>query len=289
MKVKGWGSFPKVPNNFGVKNKLAGMGTYMVRSNFTPANLFAGGVQGAWYDASDFSTMFQDAAGTTPVTAVGQPVGKMLDKSGRGNHIIQGTATSRPILAQDADGIYLPFDGIDDTIASAAAINLTGTNKVTVFLAMSRTKASQAALMAFGQLAVNTGAFEIDAPVNSVARDGLLINNDTTAGTVAFNTLPTIIAGTRTVLTGTFDRSQAGIAEMVGRVNSVQQVPVSYTGVDSGSANFGNHTLTFGCRPPGTIFFVGRLYQAIIRASLSTDAEMIATEKYIGAKMNLVL
>lgn len=45
------------------------------------AALFTTGVNGAWYDPSDFSTMFQDAAGTTPVTAVGQPVGLMLDKS----------------------------------------------------------------------------------------------------------------------------------------------------------------------------------------------------------------
>jgi hypothetical protein len=48
---------------------------------WTPANLFASGEQGAWYDPSDFSTMFQDSAGTTPVTAVGQLVGLILDKS----------------------------------------------------------------------------------------------------------------------------------------------------------------------------------------------------------------
>lgn len=35
----------------------------------------------AWYDPSDFSTMWQDSAGTTPVTALGQPVGLVLDKS----------------------------------------------------------------------------------------------------------------------------------------------------------------------------------------------------------------
>ncbi len=45
------------------------------------AALFANGEQGAWYDPSDFSTMFQDSAGTTPVTAVEQPVGLILDKS----------------------------------------------------------------------------------------------------------------------------------------------------------------------------------------------------------------
>lgn len=43
--------------------------------------LFAAGEQGVWYDPSDLTTLFQDSAGTTPVTAVEQPVGLMLDKS----------------------------------------------------------------------------------------------------------------------------------------------------------------------------------------------------------------
>ena len=43
--------------------------------------LFSNSEQGVWYDPSDRATLFQDAAGTTPVTAVEQPVGLMLDKS----------------------------------------------------------------------------------------------------------------------------------------------------------------------------------------------------------------
>ena len=49
--------------------------------SWLPSSLFADNEQGVWYDPSDFSTMFQDSAGTTPVTAVEQPVGLMLDKS----------------------------------------------------------------------------------------------------------------------------------------------------------------------------------------------------------------
>lgn len=64
-----------------------------------PAFLFAAGEQGVWYDPSDLSTMFQDSAGTTPVTAVEQPVGRILDKSGRGNHATQATSASRPVLS----------------------------------------------------------------------------------------------------------------------------------------------------------------------------------------------
>lgn len=43
--------------------------------------LFANNEQGFAYDPNDLTTMFQDAAGTVPVTAVGRPVGLILDKS----------------------------------------------------------------------------------------------------------------------------------------------------------------------------------------------------------------
>jgi hypothetical protein len=51
---------------------------------FSPASLFANGEQGWWYDPSNYGptgTLFQDSAGTTPVTAMEQPVGLQLDLS----------------------------------------------------------------------------------------------------------------------------------------------------------------------------------------------------------------
>lgn len=44
-------------------------------------DIFRNGEQGFFYDPNDLSTMYQDVAGTVPVTSVGQPVGLMLDKS----------------------------------------------------------------------------------------------------------------------------------------------------------------------------------------------------------------
>ena len=55
--------------------------TARLLSTASPAALFAAGEVGVWYDPSDLTTLFQDSAGTTPVTAAGQPVGLMLDKS----------------------------------------------------------------------------------------------------------------------------------------------------------------------------------------------------------------
>ena len=74
--------------------------------HYTLRNVFNNSPQGVWYDPSDTTTLFQDSAGTTPVTASGQPVGLMLDKSGRGNHATQPTAASRPIYRRgDSRGV----------------------------------------------------------------------------------------------------------------------------------------------------------------------------------------
>jgi hypothetical protein len=75
-----------------------GIGLNLVRGggSASPASLFAASEPGAWYDPSDLTTLFQDSAGTTPVTTAGQTVGKILDKSGRGNHATQATLAQRP-------------------------------------------------------------------------------------------------------------------------------------------------------------------------------------------------
>lgn len=78
---------------------------------FTPVKLFSGGEQGAWYDPSDTSTLFQDSAGTIPVTADGDPVGLILDKSGNGNHAIQATTSYKPVYRTNGSMNWLEFDG----------------------------------------------------------------------------------------------------------------------------------------------------------------------------------
>lgn len=78
----------------------AGYGVAQLASDnlFTPAQLFASGAQGFWYDTSDLSTMFQDSAGTVPA-ALEQPVSYRADKSGRGNYAYQITPANAPVLS----------------------------------------------------------------------------------------------------------------------------------------------------------------------------------------------
>jgi hypothetical protein len=89
---------------------------------FTPALLFASGEQGVWYDPSDFSTLFQDSAGTTPVTAVEQPVGLMLDKS-------KGLAIGSDLLAPLNFSTFATSGG-PVTIDSATAYTAAATANV---------------------------------------------------------------------------------------------------------------------------------------------------------------
>ena len=63
------------------------------------AGLFASGQQGFWLPFTDFASLTQDSAGTLPYTAVEQPVGRVLDRSGRGNHASQVTSTARGVVS----------------------------------------------------------------------------------------------------------------------------------------------------------------------------------------------
>jgi hypothetical protein len=73
-----------IPIRNGLPIGLGSVAGFGVAPAFSPSVLFAAGEQGAWYDPSDYGvggTLFQDVAGTTPVTGVEQFVRLMLDKS----------------------------------------------------------------------------------------------------------------------------------------------------------------------------------------------------------------
>ena len=100
------------------------------RSTFTPASLFTGGVQGAWYDPSDLTSMFQDSAGTT-AAALEAPVGLLRDKSGRGNHASQSTSASRPVLSARYNLLTYTEDFSNAAWTKATGGSISATNSTT--------------------------------------------------------------------------------------------------------------------------------------------------------------
>jgi len=98
-----------------INKAYLGAGILFSGDSFDPASLFAASQQGAWYNPSDIDTLFQDSAGTEPVTAAGQPVGLMLDKSGNGNNARQASGAARPTYQVTPDRITV--DNVDDSLS----------------------------------------------------------------------------------------------------------------------------------------------------------------------------
>ena len=89
---------------------------------FSPAELFANGEVGSWFEILP-STCFQDVAGTIP-SAVGDPVARINDLSGNGNHALQSTFASQPILRQGGSLCYLEHDGVGDYLVASYGSDL---------------------------------------------------------------------------------------------------------------------------------------------------------------------
>lgn len=108
---------------------------------FHPSQLYTSGQQGAWYDPTDISTLFQDAAGTTPVTTNMDKVGLMLDKSGNDNHITfsdYGGTDERPNYITTGIGPHLSFGAGNNHLMDVEFGSL-ATQPCVVSLAMSST------------------------------------------------------------------------------------------------------------------------------------------------------
>ena len=248
---------------------------------FFPRSLFSAGEQGIWLDPSDFSTLFQDAAGTTPVTAVGQPVGKILDKSGRGNHASQTTSASRPTLQQDSNGLYyLSFDGTDDGMATPS-IDFTGTDKMTVWAGVR--KLSDAARGLLVELSASftgvPGSFDIEAP-SATLGDRYYFGLNSSAVAVVAST--GFAAPLTSVLSCAYDIAGATVADEVKpRVNGVA---IAGSAGAAGTGNFSNSALYIGRRGGASLPFNGRIYQLIVRGAASNDGQIAATEAWVNGK-----
>lgn len=248
-----------------------------IGSAWTPATLFANNEQGVWYDPSDFRTMFQDSAGTTPVTAVGQPVGLMLDKSGRGNHATQATAAARPVLQQDANGkYYLAFDGVDDSLATAA-INFTATDKMTVVAGVRKNSGGVQLIAELGTNGTDLGRFYF-ASGDSAPREWSFYAGGSTTANAAHSAYDTTPAPDTAVISGTQD-----IAGDLGRLRRNGIYGVDST-LDKGTGSFANHPLYIGSRAGTANHFNGRIYSLIVRGALSDAAQIAAAEAYVNGK-----
>lgn len=252
--------------------------------------LFANGEQGFFYDPNDLSTMYQDAAGTVPVTAAGQPVGMIRDKSGRNNHAYQTTSAARPILQRNATtgAYYLAFDGADDFLRTNN-INFTTTDKVSLFAGVRKLSDALAGIIIESSLSiVATGTFALTAPSSASVPSFSARVNATPSGistAIASGNAAPISA----VLTAKIDISAEDGKEVLIRVNRATQ---NYNGANLvGTGNFRNDSFFIGKRndPSFSYPFNGHLYGLIGIGRLTTDSETAALEKAIAKNTGVTL
>lgn len=246
------------------------------RRGFSPLSLFSIGAQGFWYDPSDFSTMFQDNAGATPVTATGQSVGLIRDKSGKGNHASQSNASFKPVLNQDASGFYyLAFDGTDDFLLTSS-IDFRSTGDITAWLGVRKLSDAATGMAIELSAAASAGTFSFRVPQGAAATFSFA-SSGTSTGTA---TSPASYAAPYTaVLTGIGNiANDRSILRLNG--SQVAQDIVS----DQGSVAYGNYPLYIGRRGGSSLALNARIYSLIGLGAAATALQLSTTETWVNAR-----
>lgn len=258
---------------------VATLATHYIQLNVASAVAWGGVGDKAYFDnisvreltAINTATMFQDAAGTTPVTAVEQPVGKILDKSGRGNHTSQTTDAARSVLKKSGAYYYRQSDGVDD---SAATMTGGGASTAALIIMGFRTDAIGAAQTLFSDRSGNTGLkLEITAGGNIAFSGGNGASINTATGAAA-------AANTDYVVTAYYDGTNLSVQLNNGTATTA-----------ACSLSSGTAAITFG-KDNGAAsgFHNGREYQTIYLKNVTKSAGEISIAKsYVAAKCGVTL
>lgn len=240
-----------------------------------------------WLDPSDLSTMYQDAAGTIPVTAVGQPVGKIIDKSGSGNHAIQTVSASRPTLMAGTSGYYLAFDGVDDYLVTPS-VNLSNTDKFAFIAGLYIASGSgiQMICESSTNYSQNPGAFELSA-------------NEISSGSIAFARKAdaynqykyTAASATpkNTVIGAYFDFSISAASAGVYLRENLNSAGVISGGSSQSKSAFGNYPIYIGRRGGSSAAFSGRMYGLCLLGGSIDVSKITKIERYIAQRLGVQL
>ena len=249
----------------------------VMKRPFHPNELFST-TDGVWYDPSDMSTMFQDSAGTIPVTAVGQPVGKVLDKSGNNYHATQPITAARPTLVQ-INGLYaLSFDGIDDYL-NLPYLGLYANGSTSIIAALdSRTQATNAALVSERNSTVSTQQY---IPSRRIANDGIdaYVVND--AGSVVKDTIGTTASLRTKTVRSIVDNGQNINIFKDGILSGYDE----YT--RAGSLSLDNTTIGASISSTNSMFMSMNLYGLIITKSAIPDTYRRLAENMLARKISM--
>lgn len=246
-------------------------------SAWTPSSLFKNGEQG-WLMGLSLESLFQDAAGTIPVTEPGQPVGRVVDQSGRGNHWTQPTALNRPIYQVDAEGNpYLSFNGTNQWMQTAAFD--WGSDEVTQVVGLKRLGTGLGIAFEFSAaIAQNPGSFYLASPENTTRSLGTAARGLATLSAALLSVYPGLTPPDVSVATA--KHTISGNRSDVWR-NGVAGTPA--TGA-KGGGNFGNYPLFIGMRGGSSTPFNGNIYPSLGINRLLSGSELPNAEAWVAKR-----
>lgn len=252
-----------------------------VGQGFSPGALFGVGDAGLWFDPSDRLSLFQDTGGTIPVTATGQAVARVNDKSGNGTHATQPISAARPIYRLDSGGrAYLEFDGVDDFLVTAT---VTPAADKTQLIAGVR-KLTTAGYQTLCELSTDAGGFSGTLSMLATSPGDGNLGYIFSKGSVGQAALAAHPPGANSVLTGLGDISGDSL---VLRIDGVQAAQASG---DQGSGTYQPYPVYVGMRAGNSIPFNGRLYGLMLRFGPSLSAPDLAlAETFMGKKIGMSL
>jgi hypothetical protein len=247
-------------------------------TNWQPTNLFPAGTIGYWYDPSDITTLFQDNLGATPVTAAGQTVGRILDKSGNGYHATQATLAQRPLYQIDASGRpYLSFDGVDDNLV-IPAMTIVGTEPLFLCLGVARLlNTSVTTIVSFGKGGASTTYPGFSLLVRGSSAPAYAPQLQTASGTVNNNLLG---------FGSTFGSAATRVISATKTGFRINNSGIGTSGSSVDFTGFGTQNNRLGCNYnfANNNFWKNGIYSAIFAAISVVDNQITSAQNWTNNK-----
>jgi hypothetical protein len=242
--------------------------------SFSPTSLSG---LGAWYDFGDLSTLWQDTARTSAVTADAQSIKGVTDKSGNGNHLSEATNPPTYKAAIQNGRSVSRFDGTNDTLLAAnhASISLEGDSTVFIVtkpvvgvglmsLLAKSNDANPAALYIALDTSISNGRIRVDRPFIEAG----VHHGDALSGSV-FQIVEVRLSGT------TQDHHIDG----------------AYQGKDTLAAGTAvNNSMRIGTFASGALNpYPGDIAEILVYNTALSHANIIRVNQYLAAKWGLTL
>lgn len=228
-----------------------------------------------WWAKAD-GALYQDSARTVVASVDGDPVGSWTDQSSGAKHAAQATAAKRPTLKTAIFG-SLPavrFDVTDDGLQTAA-VDFSGTDKVTIFLVVKNVPTGVRVLVELGPTYSTVAGFLIYT--DPILHTGLGIDGDVAHG----HDINAKLAAP-SILAARLDRGQLAILDehqaYMDGVIGVESVTVN----NAVTGNFVNDFLNIGSRNSGASFPSGTDFgEVVVYNSLLSNADVNRVGNYL--------